>query len=159
MQVEDLVRELRNKALNGQGVNHLQLHNGIDLISRISEFILGILAVLIITVLPLIVTLEIIYINFPIVRGQLDNVRDRGTGHFKKAVEFSLRDAIKAVEQANTVQTGKSANFIYLVLKIKWICLVVFAISIVLGGGELIISILMSLLSGLLDVLVDTIVV
>lgn len=157
MQVSDLVEELQRKASQGEGVNSLTMYTGITVITKISEFVIGLMSTILLIVIPLVVALELIYINMPVVRSVADKIMDRGTGHVQKAVKFSLRDAIKAVEMANTIETGKSANFIYLGLKMKWIYVVMFCVVMVIGGGTLIVKVLMSILSGLIDVVMRAI--
>lgn len=157
MPVSKLIEELQRKASINEGLDQIQLYTGVGIITKISEFVIGFLSTIILVVIPIIVAIELVYINFPITRTPLSKLKDIGRGHVKKAAEFALRDAVKAVEEANTVKTGQSANLIYLKLKIKWIYLVMFCIALVVGGGTLIINVLMSMLSGLIDVTIGAI--
>lgn len=151
MDLNNLISDIERKANSDGTINYLQLHTGFDFINSIGESILGILLVLMVTLIPLIIVFEIMYINFPIVRDNTNKILYKGNGHVTKALQFTLHDSIKATELANTVQTGKSANSIYLRIKLKWIFVVALSLSLYLGGTGTLIQIISYFLSGIIE--------
>lgn len=153
MSTGDIIDDITGKLSADGGVDYLQLNTGLELVSKISSVILGLLSMMIMMVVPIVVVLELIYINVPTIRDKIDDVMIRGTGVAMNALKFTLRDASKAVEEANTTKTGRSANYVYLCLKVKWIFIVVFAVAMVVGGGPVLINVLIKLLSGIIRVI------
>ena len=117
------------------------------------------LIIALVIIMPLIITLEVIYINFPVVRTEIIDKRImvKGNGHVQKAMKITLHDAILSLKEANTSATGKSANLIYLRRKIKWIVIVSASLFIYLGGIDIIIGLVVNVFSGLIDVIIDAI--
>jgi len=154
MSTSDIVSELENKVASDGSVDYLTLNTGLELITDIGEFVLGLLCVIFLMVIPLVVMLELFYINIPILRTATEKFLVRGNGHVKKAIEFTLQDAKQAITEANTVKTGRSATWIYFGIKLKWILIVMIALGFTLSGVGTIVSSVMKLIKGIIDVLV-----
>jgi len=140
---EELIKEFGDT----NSVDYIGLTEGIMEITRYSEMILGFLVVLLFSLMTFVVSLELVYINLPIFRNKMDLVLSRE----RKVVGLILHDAVIAVERANTVETGKSANKIYLSLKTKHIVIAVVILNIVLLGWGPIIGIVVKVAKGVID--------
>ena len=160
MDISKLVEDLERKATSGGGSDILMESTWIEVIDRIGGFILGLLIVLLAISLPLIITLEVMYINFPAFRVEIvDKLSEKfkGNGHIQRVMKLTFHDARRALKEANTIQTGKSANLAYLFIKAKWIIIVTCSLYIYLGGIDIIIAIVFKLFSGLIDVIIGAI--
>ncbi|MEE1072230.1 MAG: hypothetical protein U0L26_07560 [Cellulosilyticum sp.] len=155
MSIDKIVTGLEERLeYNGQ-LNQLGLVESTDIIVRVSSLVIGLLAVIIAILIPLIVTMEIVYICFPIIREKTEKLvfKVESKGHKLSMLGFTLRDAVKAVEQSEVHYVGeKSALWIYLKLKCKHIFLAMFLIGFVLSGHSIVLFI-EGLISGLLNIL------
>lgn len=158
MDIGKIISDIEEQASSGDALNYLHFRTWMEFINKVGSFLLSILLGLLLILLPLIIVMEVVYISFPTIRVYAaDKFMFKGDGRVQKAMQLTLHDAIKAIELANTVKTGKSAMMIYMQLKFKWILLVAISLTIYLGGIDIIISLAIELMSGLLDVLKDTI--
>lgn len=128
-------------------VDYIGLTEGIMGITKYAEVVMGFLVVLIFSLMTFVVALELIYINLPIFRGKMDELINSG----RKMAGLVLHDAVLAVEKANTVQTGKSTNKIYLGMKIKHIVIAVVLLNIILLGWRPIIGIVVSIANRVIE--------
>ena len=154
MSTEDLVNDLTEKAERAAGsdsVNQLFYLQSSSVLGSILRFVLGFLIVFIIITVPLVVMLELIYINLPPVREAVDKKVLVGSGRVQKAAKITLRDATEAIRRADTLRTGNSATVEYLKIKSKWIYLTMVIVVMVLGGGSIILRLLISVISGILE--------
>lgn len=157
MSVNDILNDLGGKVQSDGTVDYLTMYTGLELVTKIGEMLLGIACVLIITLIPIVATLEIIYINIPPVRELTEKIMFQGEGYIQKAIQFTLHDAVRAVKEANTCTTGKSANYLYLMIKLKWIFITVLALAVVINGTSTIVNLLISLFSGIIEAVSKTI--
>lgn len=156
MSIEDIKEALAEKSESSGEVNYTQLREGLTVVTRIANIVLGVLIVAIIILVPLIVSLEIIYITFPVIRVKADEILNEveGKGFLRKIAGFTLRDAKEAVEQANTVQIGeKSALWIYLKLKCKSLMFVMFIVALIMMGSSTIIDFVWGLIEQFINLI------
>lgn len=154
MSVEDIKSGLADKIESDGGLDYIQLIEQSGTLGRIASIVTGILVTVILILVPLVSACEIIYIAFPVFREKVDKllvkIEDKGVVH--KVIGFTLRDAIEAVEQANTEYIGeKSAMLIYLQLKLKSLEFMMFIIAIVLAGSSTIVSVVWNAIQGILN--------
>ena len=136
--VQDIKDGIGNAVDSGGDYDYISIIQSVSDITRVLEFLYGFLIVVIMILVPLIVTLELMYICFPVLREQMEKlvVKVEGKGFLGKTVGFTLRDARTAVQRAETVMTGKSPLTIYLKLKCTSLMMVMFIIAVVLAGAE-----------------------
>lgn len=115
----------------------------------IAGFIVGLLVAVLIAGLPIVVTLEMCYINFPIIQNGCENLYNRLRGKANRIFGLAIRDARKAVELSHTEEYGVSANWIYLKIKIKAVFLAVFIVAMVLGPGQFLLKMAWNLIQGI----------
>lgn len=157
MDVDELVNDISNNVAQDNGVDYIKMTEGIDTINRFASIALGMITVLISILMPIVIALEILYINWPPVRSGVDKALVNGPGKVQSTIKFFLRDGIKAVTEANTIETGKSANALYIGIKTKWIIITVICIAIALCGASTIIGFIVRMLKGVIDVIVKAI--
>lgn len=161
MTSSDLVTDIQNNIESDGSVDYIQLYTGMDQITEITGTILGILSVIILILVPLVVVMELMYINIPTFQSLFDNglkkLSIKGYGKTQKALEFSFRDAKKAIQMANTVKTGRSVNFVYMCLKVKWLFVLMMALAMILEGGPVIVGLVFKLIKGIIDVMMRAI--
>lgn len=161
MTSSDLVTDIQNNIESDGSVDYIQLYTGMDQITEITGTILGILSVIILILVPLVVVMELMYINIPTFQSLFDNglkkLSIKGYGKTQKALEFSFRDAKKAIQMANTVKTGRSVNFVYMCLKVKWLFVLMVALAMILEGGPVIVGLVFKLIKGIIDVMMRAI--
>lgn len=159
MDTSRLIDELSSKLQSDGSIDNIRMIEIGDIIQTIGSLVLGLMSVLIVTLVPLIITLEICYICLPIMRGAADRlekllVKMEGRGIANKVLGFTLRDAKKAVTEANTRMIGEqSALWIYFKIKIKSIFLVFFVLVFVIQGYGPITDFLWRLFGGLVEAL------
>lgn len=134
--------------------DYITLIEGLGLIGDIASVLIGFIVVVIITGLPLIVAIETLYINIPIIQGKAKDIYEKLGGHKNKVVGLVLKDGVRAVELAHTSEYGSSANLIYLKLKTKAIFMYVFIVAMVLGPGQFLIMQAWKLVEGLVNSIV-----
>ena len=157
MDIGKLIEDIERQASSGGDINYLHFSTWMEAINKIGSVLLSLILGLLCILLPIIIALEVAYISFPFLRVEVvDKHLFKGNGKVQKAAQLTLHDAIKAIELANTIKTGKSAIAIYIGIKVKWVLLIAISLTIYLGGIDIIISLVVELLSGLLDVLRDT---
>ena len=154
MGVDDIVSGLESKTDSTGQLDYAFLIEGSNIVTKVASIVLGILSVTILILIPVIVTGEVIYICFPFIREKIDDllIKVEGKGVAHRVVGVTFRDAIEAVNRANTVEIGeKSALLIYLQLKLKSIWFLMFILALVLQGSGPIIQFMYRRLSGILS--------
>ena len=73
-------------------------------------------------------------------------------GKANQILGIVIRDALIAIERANTTEYGKNVNTIYLRIKCKQIFLAVFIVAMVLGPGPILIGYALTFVRSLIDV-------
>lgn len=138
MEIQDLVGKLQDRIANDGSVDQIMMLEQTNIIERVASFTIGMLSLLIMIFVPIIVSLEIIYICFPICRDATEKIIVKIESRGKKgtAIGFILRDALEAVKQANTTMIGeKSALWIYLGIKCKSLMFLMFIIVFIIRGS------------------------
>lgn len=158
MDLGKLIDDIERQASSNGDINYLHFNTWMNFINKVGSVVLSIIIALIVILLPIIIALEVFYISFPLFRVEVVEKKIfKGDGKVKRAVQITLHDAIKAIELANTVKTGTPALKIYMGIKFKWVLLVAMSLTVYLGGIDIIISLALELLSGLLNVVKNTI--
>lgn len=136
MGVQDVINGIQDQADNTSNMDYIKW---IDWSSRVGDFaecILGILVLIVLIIVPIVIALEVLYINAPVTRNVFDKLRD-GTTRVARVAEFCLRDAVEAVEQAYCGEHFGNANMAYLCIKCKSLMVIGFAVSLALQGGSM----------------------
>lgn len=155
MTQEQIVNDMKSYLHSDVGYDYIMLIEGLGVIGKITSNILGLFIVILTLGIPLIVAIEVMYINFPIMQLKINNFYNRLEGKANKALGVVLRDAMWAVELSKTEEYGKSANLIYLRLKCKVIFLSVFLIALTIGPGHVLIIHTYNIVSGIIDGLIS----
>lgn len=156
MDIGKVISDIERQASSGNDINYLHFNTWMEFINKVGSFLLSLLLGLLLILLPLVIVAEVVYISFPTIRvNVVDRFLFKGDGRVQKAAQLTLHDAMKAIEMANTVKTGKPAMLIYMRIKLKWLLLVAISLTIYLGGIDIIISLAIELFSGLIDVIID----
>lgn len=133
--------------------DYISMIQGLGIVGQIAGLIVGMLVAMIMVGVPIIVSIEVMYINFPVFQSKCNNLYHRLEGKANTALGLVLRDAFRAVELSHTSEYGKSVNAIYLRLKCVAIFISIFIVAIVVGPGQIIISYAWNLISGMLSTL------
>ena len=68
MSIDELTNELERRLSYDGDLNHITLIESSGVIGRVASIILGILSLMIIILVPIIITMEVMYICFPAIR-------------------------------------------------------------------------------------------
>lgn len=117
----------------------ISLTEGLNLVRNISGKIIDILVAIIIIGLPIVIAIEVCYINFPMFENSYDKMCNRLQGKAGRILGLMIRDAQKALKDSRTTEYGVGANTIYFKIKCKAIFICVFIIGLVLGAGPVLI--------------------
>ena len=158
MSVDDVINGISSTMDDPGELDYIMANTGINAINTIGSFIISLGLGLLLIVFPIIVLLEVLYLNFSTLRGGVNKLMYSGKGSIQKVIKFTLRDAVKAYEEANTIETGNSANIIYLKIKIKAIIVVVVLSVLLMSGGDMIIRIVYSIMQELINLIKSIIV-
>ena len=118
MSSEEIIEGVEQYLYSDGQADNILLIEGLTLVSKVATTLLSILTGIIIIGLPLIVAVEIIYINFPVVQRPINTKIIYKTGRIHRILAFALRDAVRAVEECE-IEPSKNVNFEYLKLKIR----------------------------------------
>lgn len=157
MTADEIVDGLKERTSIGESddIDYVIYHEASDVIFRVFKVIASVLIVTIVILVPLIISLEVVYICFPFIREPIDklNVKIEGNGITRHLLGLTLHDAVSAVELADTSNTGESALRIYLINKIKSQMFLAFILSLALMGGPTIVGFVWRLFKGVFDVI------
>lgn len=148
-----------NDIANGMGeylqsdgtANYIMMIEGLGVTGKIAGAIIGLLVVIIMIGIPLVVSIEVCYINFPNMQLRIEKLHSRLSGKRRDIVGLVLRDANRALKEAATTSYGESVNYIYLKIKCKSIFISIFIVAMVLGPGQFLIGIALNLVKGLVS--------
>lgn len=159
MDIDTITQGIEQNLSTDAHLDYIKTIEWTNTISRISSLVLGILVILILILIPIVCSLELIYITMPSIRYGVQKQLDSNTtpGFVKKSIEFTLKDGVKAVEIANTTQQGTdSALVVYLKIKIKAIMIEIFLLVFIVvgGGGTALVQKAQQLFSGALNAIV-----
>ena len=156
MSIEEITEGIEENLNRDVSVDHIKLIEWAAVIARVSSLVLGILAIGILILIPIVCSLEIMYITLPTLRSTANKILfDGRKGFAQRTLEFTLRDAIKAIERAETIEMGENtALWIYLKIKLKAIMIEVFlVVFIAFGGGSSLIHAAEHIFQGVFEVL------
>lgn len=151
MSVDEIVNDIQNGIVSTGGADYIQLIEQVGMIRTIAELILGLFVTIIIIGLPVIIALEICYINFPVMQSSFNNILNKTSGNINRALGLVLRDAKIALTRANTVETGRDVNYIYLLIKLKAILIAIFSVGLVIGVGPIIVQLIIKIASSIIE--------
>lgn len=151
MSVDDIVKDITSNMANDGSADYIQLIEKLGMVGTITNVVLGLLVTIIVIGVPLVVAIELCYINFPVLQTTFEKAVIKTTGNLNKALGLVIHDARIAVQAANTVETGRDANWIYLKIKCKAIFLAVICAGLVLGAGPSVINIIVTIAKSLID--------
>jgi len=153
--VQGIENSIENTLRNTGGIDNLMAMETTITIQKVFSVILGILAILILITIPLTVLFELCYMNFPIIREKIDQAVDEHGGFIKRSLQMTLKDAMKAIEIAETNPDGPSVMTVYLKIKIKAVFIAMFCLMLVLYGTDTIVATVSGWMKGLYDVAVN----
>jgi|LFRM01.1.fsa_nt_gb hypothetical protein len=131
MNLAEIKEQIRNQLNTPYNVDFADIGEATFLIQGIVSLLLGIIAYGIAVIMTLITAIDIAYIVIPVVRERVQALRWDGSR--SKHLRTVSRDAVSAVEEANTINTGKSALRIYLIKRIKTYVISVIILMLILG--------------------------
>lgn len=134
MTAKDIVDEIGSNADNKSDINYIVFYEWSIKIVQFAEMLLGVTVLMILILVPLVISLELIYINIPITRNVFDKIKGGSTRRARVA-EFCLRDAVQAVEESAIGRYGGNSNIAYLAIKCKSLTVIGFVIAMLLQGS------------------------
>ena len=160
MSINRLVDNIENRLYSDGKVDDSTIIQITDTIQKVSSVAIGVLAWIILILLPIIIAIEIVYICFPFIREKTNEMilKLEQRGHKHNLPGFVLRDAIKANEEAEKMMangtgdlTGTgSALWIYIKLKLPAIFFAFFVLAFALAGTSTIVQIISNLVHGII---------
>lgn len=158
MSIKEIMDGLNSRMSETGTVDYLDMIQSTSIIKEVASLVLGILVELILILVPIIASIEIVYICFPVIRDKADQLLDldgrkvQGSGRAKTILQFTFRDAIEAVTIANTNMIGEqSALWIYFKLKMKSIMFLAFVVSFILSGSTQVVAFIHKLFVGVIE--------
>ena len=148
MSPSDIINEMQELVIDDGGGNYVTLYEGLGIAGEVISKILGILIILELIIFPIVISLEVMYINIPMFQDSLTKAMNKNKTA-NNVLGIFLRDAINAIKDADTVRTGESPNKIYLIRKSKLIFLVFLINGIILGPVTMIINWIVRIVSGI----------
>lgn len=140
MNVDDIINDMSGYLENGGKADYIALIEGVHIVENIVSSIIGLFVAFIIIMLPVVIGVEVCYINFPIFQDAYDRIYNRLRGRPSQLFGLVIRDARSAVERSKTTEMGQSPNWIYLKIKCKAVFICFFIIAMVLGPGQFLIA-------------------
>lgn len=135
MSVHNIVEGIKEKSDSSGDINQILFTEWSREIIDFCEIILGLLIVVIFILTPLVIALEEIYINIPITRDVFDNIKG-GNSRVARIAEFTLRDAVEAVERAAVGEYGCNPNMAYCMIKVKSVTVIGFILAMIVQGAS-----------------------
>ena len=159
MSIDNIVQSIEEKAsydANGDLLNTRLLRDGVYNLFKIANPIMGFLLVVLTISIPIIITLEVVYIAFPLFRTTVDKIDESVNAKltaFHRSIGFVFRDARHALKVAESRQAGRSAMWEYLVIKIKSVMFLTFLIALTINGWQTILGFIYRMFSGVFNIL------
>ena len=152
MSVNDILNDIGNKAVDNGEMDRILFSDITNGIIDFTEIILGLAIITIFILVPIVVSLELIYINAPVTRDLFDSIKGSDR-KIAKIAEFSLRDAVESVERAAMGEYCGNANNAYIIIKVKSVTIIGFIVALTLQG----VSVLSGISYGLVGKAIETI--
>lgn len=148
MGASEILDGISKSLIDDGSTDFIEVHKWVNILNNVLSVALGYILVALLIGISLIIVLEVLYINFPAVQNRMDRQTDN-EGRKSKILGVFLRDARRAIIESNTINTGQSANTVYLKIKIKTI-IVAFIIIGLLINYNVVLSFLTKQLSNIL---------
>lgn len=130
--------------------DYATLYEGLGIAQDVISWILGLLIIFVLIGFSVVVALEVLFLNLPLFQSSIYKAMEKNDVA-NKILGLCFRDAKRAIILANTSETGKSANRVYLGIKIKVIFIVFLIIGMILGPGVWVIQSIMGIVSDFLS--------
>lgn len=153
MNISDILSDIGDKAVDNGSMDMILFSDITRGIIELTEIILGIAIIVIIILVPIVISLELIYINAPVTRDLFDSIKGSDK-KVAKIAEFCLRDAVESVEKATMGDYCGNANNAYIVIKLKSVTLIGFILALTIQGA----SVLSGISHGLVGKAIETII-
>lgn len=132
MSVQEVVNGINDQVVDDGGFNLILLYESMIHSDNIISTVIGVLIAITVIGMPIIIALEVLYINIPVFQSNICKIAEQNDAA-KKISGFILRDAHIAIARADTLETGRSANQEYLLIKAKVVFIVFLIIGIAMG--------------------------
>ena len=152
MNVSDILSDIADKAVDTASMDRILFSDITNGIIEFTEIILGMAIIIIFILVPIVISLELIYINAPVTRDLFDSIKGSNR-KVSKIAEFCLRDAVESVERAAMGEYCGNANNAYVVIKVKSVTVIGFVVALTLQG----VSVLSGISYGLVGKAIETI--
>jgi hypothetical protein len=119
------------------GADYITLHKGLSTVASIFSTVLGYLMVILAVGIAIIVALEVLYINVPPLNSSIERLTKKHKD-LDRIMGLCLRDARKAIYNAEALRTGRSVNVEYLLIKWKTVFIAYFIVGLVLNANSII---------------------
>ena len=90
MGVQDVIKGIQDQADNSSNMDYIKWIDWSSGVGDFAECILGILVLIVLIIVPIVIALEVLYINAPVTRNVFDKLRD-GTTRLARVAEFKGR--------------------------------------------------------------------
>lgn len=152
MSPEDVIQGILEEIGGSAGTDYIFLIESVRAISELFDKIGGILIVVLIVMIPLLVALEVAYINFPILQDMVGRPNGTTRGQ-ERILGLVLRDAQRAIIKYEKQGRARSINAVYFGIKFKSLIIAFIIIACILGLGPYIIAIIIGIAQGIINAL------
>ena len=150
MSAEEIIDGMQDVMVDDGGADYIQLYTWLQTTQDILYGLFGLLAVIILIGVPIMVAFELVYINITVFRSSLDSLSKRSE-RLGRIAGLCFRDAKTAIVKADTANTGRSINFIYLGLKLKVLIITLFVAALALGPINVVIQLIIRLMGSIIS--------
>lgn len=151
MSPSEIREQISNQLDTPYSVDFANVNEATFLVQNIASIFLGVISYSIVVLLTLITAVDIAYLTIPVVREKIHGLKWDGTKN--KYLRVVSRDAMSAVELADTIHTGRSSLGIYLLKRIKTYIISVTVLMLLLGYTDsvkkLIVKIVLSIVQAI----------
>lgn len=151
--VKEIADEVEKAIEASDGYDYISIIQYTGDFNKVIGIVYGIVSTLIMILVPIIITIEICYICFPIMREPVEKltIKLESSGIACKVVGLTLGDAKKALNIAETKQTGRSALWEYLKIKCTSVMVVMLVITTILYASGPTVKKIWELVEGILS--------
>ncbi len=151
MRVDDIIKGITERIISDGSADYIQLNEQLNFVDTLARLILGLMVIIIVIGIPLVVVVELVYINFPVFRDTYKKVTLRTSGRLNSTLGLVVRDARLAVEKSTTTDIHTATNLIYLKIKSKSIIISMILVGVVLGSGPYVIRIIVNITGKIIE--------
>lgn len=150
MTPNEVIQGINEIMTDDGGTDYVALYENLGIVGDVVAWILGMLVIFVLIGFSIVVSLEVLFMNLPAFQSSIYKLMEK-SDTANKILGLCLRDAKRAIMIANTKETGKSANQVYLGIKIKVIFITFVIIGIILGPGVLLVNSLAGIVQDILS--------